>query len=199
MLDDLVEQRRQGLRRLGHVQRRPALLAAGVEVREVQLVVGGAHGREQIEGVVQHPVGIGVRPVDLVEHHDRPQAQLQRLAQHELGLRHDAFLGVHQQQAAVDHAQDPLHLAAEVGVAGGVDDVDPRLARGAVPQHRGGLGQDGDSPLALLVVGVHGPLGMGLVRAEDTRLGQQLVHQGGLAMIDVGDDGDVAQGHGRFF
>ena len=124
------------------------------------------------------------------------QAHLQRLAEHELGLRHDAFLGVDQQHAAVDHAQDPLHLAAEVGVAGGVDDVDPGLAGLAVPQHRGALGQDGDAALALLVVGVHGALGVRLVGAEDAGLGEQLVDQRGLAVVDVGDDGDVAQRHG---
>ena len=52
------------------------------------------------------------------------QAELQRLAEHELGLRHGAFGGVDQQHHAVDHRQDALDLAAEVGVAGRVDDVD---------------------------------------------------------------------------
>ncbi len=48
----------------------------------------------------------------------------QGLFQHEIGLRHGPFLGIHQQQAAVRHAQHPLHLAAEIGVTRGVDDVD---------------------------------------------------------------------------
>ncbi len=70
------------------------------------------------------------------------QAHLQRLAEHELGLGHHPFLGVDQQQAAVDHAQDPLDLAAEVGVAGGVDpaphqriDMHETQAVGADQQH----------------------------------------------------------------
>ena len=166
-------------------------------MRDVQLVVGRADGGEEVEGVVQHPVGVGVRPVDLVQHQDRTQAELQGLAQHELGLRHDAFLGVDQQQAPVHHAQDPLHLAAEVGVSGGVDDVDPRFACGTVPQDRRGLGQDGDAPFPLLVVGVHGALDGGFIGAEDAGLGEQLVDESGLAMIDVGDDGDIAHGHGK--
>ena len=145
---------------------------------------------------LQHPVGIGVGAVDLVEAEDRAQAHLQRLGQHELGLGHDAFFGVDQEDAAVHHAQDALDLAAEVGVAGGVDDVDAGLARLAVPEHRGALGQDGDAALALLVVGVHGALGRRLVGAEDAGLGEQLVDERGLAVVDVGDDGDVAQGHG---
>jgi hypothetical protein len=81
------------------------------------------------------PVRVGVGAVDLVDAEDRLQAHLQRLGQHELGLRHDAFLGVDQQDAAVHHAEDALHLAAEVGVAGRVDDVDARLAGLAVPEH----------------------------------------------------------------
>jgi hypothetical protein len=45
--------------------------------------------------------------------------------------------------------QDALHLAAEVGVAWGVDDVDA----GVFPDQRGDLRQDGDAALALDVVG----------------------------------------------
>ena len=53
-----------------------------------------------------------------------PQAALERLAQHEARLRHRPFGGVDQQQAAVGHLQHALDLAAEVGVAGRVDEVD---------------------------------------------------------------------------
>ena len=87
--------------------------------------------------------------------------------------------------------QDALDLAAEIGVAGGVDDVDA----GVLPQHRGRLGQDGDAALALEIVGVHRALGTSLVLAEGAGLLQQLVDEGGLAVVDVGDDGDVAKVH----
>ena len=194
---DQVEQGAESVVRLGHVHCRPAVLAAGVDVREVQLLVGGAHGGEEVEGVVQDAVGVGVRAVHLVQAQDRSQAHLQRLAQHELGLGHDPFLGVDEQHTAIHHAEDPLDLAAEVGVAGGVDDVDPRIASLAVPQHAGALGQDGDAPLTLLIVGVHRALDRRLVGAEHARLRQKLVDQRGLAVVDVGDDGDVAKRHGR--
>ena len=194
--DDQVEQRGQGFAGLIEVERRPTGAARGVDVREVQLVVGGADGGEQVEGFVMDAVRIGVGAVDLVQADDGAQAHLQRLAEHELGLGHHPFLGVDQQDAAVHHAQDPLHLAAEVGVAGRVDDVDAGVAGLAVPQHAGALGQDGDAALALLVVGIHGAFGVGLVGAEHPGLGEQLVHQRGLAVVDVGDDGDVAERHG---
>ena len=96
--------------------------------------------------------------------------------------------GVHQKDDAVDPLQDPLHLPAEVGVAGGVHDVDLH-----VPVLDGGvLGQDGDAPLPLQVAGVHHPVLDLLVGPEGAALFQHLVDEGGFAVVDVGDDGDVA-------
>ena len=116
------------------------------------------------------------------------------LRHHELGLRQRAFGGVHQHQRAVHHVEDAFDLAAEIGVARGVDDVDA----GVLPDHRGGLGQDGDAALALEIVGVHRALGHPLILAEGAGLLQQAVDQGGLAVVDMGDDGDVAEAHSGF-
>src|SRR5262249_1006292 len=55
------------------------------------------------------------------------------------------------------------------------------------------LGQDGDALLALQVVGVQDELAHHLVLAEDVGLLEQGIHQRGLAVVHVGDDGDVAQ------
>ena len=38
-----------------------------------------------------------------------------------------------------------------------------------------------------------------LVGAEGAALAQQGVHEGGLAVVDVGDDGDVAKSHGLLY
>jgi hypothetical protein len=116
------------------------------------------------------------------------QAALEGLAGDEAGLGHGAVDRVDQQQHRVDHGQHALHLAAEVGVARGVDDVDAVVA----VVDRRVLGEDGDAALALLVVGVHDALGVGAAAVEGAGLLQQAVDQGGLAMVDVGDDGDVA-------
>ena len=122
-------------------------------------------------------------------------AQRQRLARDESGLGHRALDRIHQQQHAVDHRQHALDLTAEVGVPGSIDDIDA----GAAVLDRAVLGEDGDAALALDVVGVHDALADLLVGGEGARLLEQAVHQRGLAVIDMGDDGDVADGalHGR--
>ena len=73
-------------------------------------------------------------------------------------------------------------------MARGVDDVDPDP-----PVVDGGvLGHDGDPLLALEVDRVHHALGHVFVGAEDAALPEHRVHQRGLAVVDVGDDGEVA-------
>ena len=129
-------------------------------------------------------------PVDLVHHEHHRQAGLERLAQHEAGLGERALGGVHEQHHAVHHRQAALHLAAEVGVARGVDEVELHVA----VAHRRVLGEDRDAALALLVHRVHDEVGepLGLVGGEDAGLAQHRVDQRGLAVVDVRDDRDVA-------
>ncbi len=80
-----------------------------------------------------------------------------------------------------------LHKCASV--AGGVDDIDLH----AVVIDGDVLGQNGDAALALLIVGVEDAVLNLLVGAEGARGAEQLVAQGGLAVVDVGDDGNVSQ------
>ena len=68
--------------------------------------------------------------------------------QDEPGLRQRSLGRVHEQQDAVDHLQPALDLAAEIGVAGRVDDVDLNVAQ----VDRGVLGEDRDAALTLEVV-----------------------------------------------
>ncbi len=148
----------------------------------------GVEVEEELLHLVDHLVDAGVGPVDLVDHQHHRQAGLERLAEHEAGLGEGSLRRVDQQEDAVDHGQAPLDLAAEVGVAGGVDDVDldPAVDDGGV------LGQDGDALLPLQVAGVHDPLVDRLVGPERPGLPEHGVDQGGLAVVDVGHDGHVA-------
>ena len=162
--------------------------ARRIDHREVELTIGGAELVEQFEGLVDDPVGARARSVDLVDHDNGVEAERQRLAGNETRLRHGPFDGVDHQQHRVDHRQHAFHFAAEVGVPGRVDDIDTRAAvfDGAV------LRQDRDATFLFDVVRVHDPLGDFFVRGEGAGLTQQAVDQRGLAMVDVGDDGDVS-------
>ena len=176
----------------------PAGPGVGEEDREVDLVLVGVEVEEELLHLVDDLVDAGVGPVDLVDHEHHRQPGLEGLAEHEPGLGEGALGGVDQQEHAVDHGQATLDLAAEVGVARGVDDVDLH----AVVEHGGVLGEDGDALLALEVAGVHDPLVDRLVVPEGTGLPEHGVHQGGLPVVDVGHDGHVADvvtgqdGHG---
>ena len=190
--DDEIEQRRHALV-LGPfgAGRHPALLGRAIQNREIELLFGRVQRREQVEHLVSDFGRTGVGAIDLVDDDDGIQPHLERLDDDEFGLRQRPFGGIDQHQRAVHHVEDALDLAAEIGVAGGVDDVDA----GVLPDQRSGLGQDGDAPFALQVVGIQRPLGHPLVLAERAGLLQQAVDQGGLAVVDVGDNGDIAKIH----
>ena len=188
VLEDSVEERRQVGAGCALRKRRPAVQARGVDHREVELLLGRAELVEQVEGGVDDVVLARARPVDLVDDDDRLQPERECLLGDEARLRHRPFDRVDEEKHRVDHRQHALDLAAEVGVAGRVDDVDV----GPLPFNGAVLGQDRDAALLLEVVRVHHPLGDFLVGAEGAALAQQLVDQRRLAMVDVGDDGDVS-------
>ena len=54
------------------------------------------------------------------------------------------------------------------------------------------FGQNGDSAFTLQRVGIHDA--GGVLGGPDPSLGQNRIHQGGLAMIDVCDDGHITEG-----
>ena len=189
VLEDHVEEGGEVGSGDGRVEGCGSPAGVGVDDRELDLVLGGVEVHEQLVDLVDDGLEAGVGTVDLVDHDDDREAGLEGLAQHEAGLGAGALGGVDEQQHAVDHVEGPLDLAAEVGVAGGVDDVDPH----AVALDRRVLGEDRDALLALEVHRVHDPLGDLLVGPEGAGLAQQGVDERGLAVVDVRDDGDVAE------
>ena len=162
-----------------------------------------AQRQEQVGRLRDDLVDTRVGAVDLVDDDDDGQVGLEGLAQDEAGLRQGAFGGVDHEDDAVDHRQASLDLAAEVGVAGGVDHVDgdavlkaQGLGGGAAIVDGGVLGENGDALLALEVTGVHDALAGLFDRValgERSGLPEHCVNQRGLAMIDVCDDRDVSQ------
>ncbi len=171
--------------------RHPALLGRAVENREVELLVGGIERGEKIKHLIDHLGGARVSTVDLVDDHDGLEAHLERLRHDELGLRQRTLGGIDKHQCAIDHIENAFDLAAEIGVARRIDDVDA----GAVPDNRSGFSQNGNATLAFEVIGIHGALDHALVLAIRPGLLQQAVDQGRFAMVDMRDNGDVAKIH----
>ena len=175
----------------GHigVQACGALTAAAEQDGAFQLLIGSAQIHQQVKHLVDDFLDAGIGAVDLVDGNHQAQVLLQSLLQNKTGLGHAALSSVHQQQHAVDHLQHALDLAAKVGVARGINDVDldTLVGAGAV------LGQNGDTALTLDIAAVHDTLCHDLIVAESAALTQHGIHQRGLAVVNVSDNGDVAQ------
>jgi len=62
-----------------------------------------------------------------------------------------------------------------------------------VPVQGGIFGENGDAAFSLQGVGVHHPFDGRAASAEGSGLLQQFVYQRGLAVIHVGDNGDIAK------
>ena len=188
-LDEQVEQRSQVRARLGQVARRRPELGVRVHDRELDLVLVRAEVEEQLVDVVEDRARAGVAAIDLVDRHDHRQAAGHRLLEDVAGLRQRPLGGVDEEQHRVDHEQRALDLATEVGVARRVDDVEAD----AVVVDRRLLGEDRDALLALEVHRVEHPVDQRLVGPERAGLAQHRVDQRGLAVVDMGDDGDIAK------
>ena len=167
-----------------------ALFGGAIDEGEIELLIGGVQGHEQFEHLVEDLLGIGVVAVNLVDDHDGLGAGFKGLAQHEAGLRLRTFGGIHHEQHAVDHVHDTFDFAAEIRVSGSIHNVDVVV----LVFERGVLGADGDALFFFKVHRIHQAfhLGFGLVGAERAGLFEQAVHQGGLAVINVRDNSDVA-------
>ena len=188
MVKDRLEQGGHVLLLLAQVVHHVPVAARAVDHRGVKLLLGRIQLHQELQDLVVHLRRLGVLAVDLVDDDHDLEPVGQGLAEHEAGLGLGAVIGVHEQENAVHHPERPLDLAAEVGVAGGVDDVD----RLVVPVDRRVLGLDRDALFLLQVHRVHGPLLNALVGAEDAALLEELVDEGGLPVVNVGDNGDIA-------
>ncbi len=162
--------------------------------------VGGVDADDVLD-LLAHAVGFGGGEVDLVEDGDDLVAGVDRLVDVGERLRLDALGGVDHEERALDGAHRAGDLVGEVDVARRVDqveDVGLAVLGGVVEPH--GLRLDGDAALAL---DVHGVEQLFLHVAVADRAGRlhQAVGEGGLAMVDVRDDGEVADvgrvGHAR--
>ena len=107
-------------------------------------------------------------------------------------LRLHTLAGVHHQHRALACGQAAAHLVAEIHVAGGVDEVElVFLAVLGRIVHRHGARLDGDAALALQLHVVQN-LRFHCALVHSLRLFQDAVRQSGFAVVDMGDDAEIA-------
>jgi hypothetical protein len=96
---------------------------------------------------------------------------------------------VYKQQNSVNQCKCSLDFTAEVCVSRGVYQVD----LGALPLDLSGLGQNGDSTFAFLIVIVHDAVDDCRVGGKSACATQERVNKSGFAMVYVRHEGDIAQ------
>jgi hypothetical protein len=138
------------------------------------------------------PVRVGGRQVDLVEDRDDGQVVVDRQVGVGQRLGLDSLRGVDHQEGPLAGREAARDLIGEVDVARRVDQVElVGLAIPGLVEEPHGARLDGDAPLALEVHVIehlvdHVAIGDRLRELKDA------VRQRRLAMVDVGNDGEVA-------
>ena len=138
---------------------------------------------------LEHRVDVGAASVDLVDEEQRRHAEALQRAHQDPRLGLDALDGGQDEHGAVEDAEDALDLGDEVGVPGGVDDVDDEVAERE--RHDRGLDRDAAPALEREAVGAGGA---GVDRAglvDHPGEVQQALGEGGLTGVDVGEDAQV--------
>ena len=116
------------------------------------------------------------------------KVQIQSLFQNEFCLRHGPFKSVYQKDNSVYHFQHTFYLAAEIRMSRSIDDID----LGAFVMYGCVFGENGDPSFSFDIIGVHDSFPDLLILTENAALTEKLVYQSSLAMVNVSDDGYVA-------
>ena len=186
--DNLVHQDAEVAIRVFKFGAANALTATAKNSVEIELFFGSIEFAEQVKDLVQGEERVTTVTVDLVHDDDRGKAEFQSLLRHEAGLGHGAFECVNDQKNAIDCTQNAFHLATEVSMPRGIDDVHAV----SLVHHARVLGEDGNAAFAFKVVGVHHAVHDFFTFMEGSALFEELVHQGCFTVVNVGDDGNVS-------
>jgi len=153
--------------------------------------VGGVDADDLLD-LVLDAIRIGLGQVHLVQYRHDLKALLDGGVAVGNGLGLDALAGIHHQQRTFTSRQRTRNFVGEVDMAGGIDEVQlVDLAVLRLVIERDAVGLDGDTALTLQVHGIE-HLGFHLACRQATAHLDETVGQRRLAMVDVGDDGEIA-------
>lgn len=141
--------------------------------------------------------------VNLVDNDNWLDSLTQSLSQHGFGLDTDTFNTVDDNQSTVSNSQSGGDLRREVNVTWGVNQVNQELSAVGLlldlldgfliegSEQRNSSRLNGNTSLLLILSGIHKSGVTSLSGGDNTSLLDQRIGQGGLTVIDVGNDGDV--------
>ncbi len=187
VVQNCIEERLHIHIRIFHLVLGKAGLGGSEQEGAVQLLIGSIEIHHELQHLIHNLFGSGLGLVDLIDDHENRQTQVQGTLQHETCLGHRTLEGIYQKNRTVYHLQNTLYLTAEIRMARGIYDID----LDALVAHCSVLGQNGNASLPLNGVGVHDTDPHLLIVTESAGLLQKLIHQSGLAMVNVGNDGYV--------
>ena len=156
--------------------------------RELNLIVCRTQLHHQLNARFHGGLGIGTLSIHFVDYHHDAQPAGNGMPQHESRLGHRTLRRVDQQQRSIRHLQHALDLTTKICVARRVDDVYLHIVVG----NRYVLRKNRNTALALLVVGVQHAFLHLLPLTKRARRAKHLVDQRRLPVVDMGDDGDIA-------
>ena len=135
---------------------------------------------------------VGMRQVDLVDDRNDRQPLLHGQVHIGDGLGLDALCGIDDEQSPLTGTERTADLVGEVHMSWGVDQVQlVALPVLGLVVHRDRMGLDGDAPLLFQVHRIQ-VLCLERPILDSSRRLEQSVRQGGLPVVDVGDDAEIA-------
>ena len=149
----------------------------------------------QVRQLLSVLIGLSRGKVNLVQHRDDGQVVLHRQVQVRQGLSLNTLGGVHKQKRTLTRSQGAGHLIGEVHVAGGVNHVQRVGGTVNIPGHAHSLGLNGDTAFTLNVHAVQ-VLRLHIARGNHAGGLQHTVCEGGLTVVNVGDNAEVANNRG---
>lgn len=190
-----------------------ALVGVNLDIAESLVEVSGDDDVDGLdgtrEGLVEILLGdlkLEKSTVDLVDDNNGLNTLTESLTQNSLGLNANTLDSVDDDESTVSDTEGSSDFGGEINVTGGIDQVDKEvLAVGLLADNvldvfgvlkvtvqGDGGGLDGNTTLLLVGTGIGGTSITSLSGGDDTGLGEERVGKSRLAVVDVGNDGHVA-------
>ena len=152
----------------------------------------GGIDADHVFDLLGNTVAVRRGQVDLVQDRHDVMIRVNRVIHVGKRLRLYALGTIDNQQRPFDRAHGPRNLVGEIDVTGGVDQIEDiflAIFGRVIDPHR--LGLDRDPALALDIHRIE-HLRLHIAQGNGVRLLDQAIGERGFTMIDVGDDGEIA-------